>query len=369
MRILIDYRPALVQRTGVGEYTHELARAMLPQLPAGDRLTLFSSSWSDRLEAGRLPGASVVDVRVPVRALNLAWHRLEWPPVERFSGPVDIAHSMHPLLMPARGAAQVVTIYDLFFLENASGTATEIRRDYPSLAASHARRADLVVVISEYTAAEVRRKLGVPEGRIVLCPPGAPSWEPRRTTPPSGPVLFIGSPERRKNVPGLLRAYGRLRERWPDAPKLVLAGRTPDRGSEIQALIRRPPCYPHVRHLGYVSDGQRQQLYREASLLVVPSLDEGFGMPALEAMTVGLPVVAANRGALPEVIGDGGLLVDPTDEDGLADAMFRMLTTPSLAEACVARGFARSRLYTWEASAATLLRGYGDALERRRPAA
>ena len=99
LRILLDYRPALRARTGVGEYVHEIASALARQLGSSDSLTLFSSSWKDRLSAGRVPGAAVVDARVPVRLLNLAWHRLGWPPVERFAGPIDIAHSGHPLLM------------------------------------------------------------------------------------------------------------------------------------------------------------------------------------------------------------------------------------------------------------------------------
>jgi glycosyltransferase involved in cell wall biosynthesis len=368
VRILIDYRPALVRRTGVGEYAHEIATALAAQLPPGDSLTLFSSSWKDRLAKGRVPGATVVDARVPVRVLNLAWHRLEWPPVERFAGRVNIAHSMHPLLMPARHAAQVVTIYDLFFLTDAAGTATEIKRDYTALAARHARRAAAVVVISDYTAQEVTSRLGVRPERIVLCPPGAPAWPRRERGPDAGPILYVGSPERRKNVPGLLRAYARLRELVPGAPPLVLAGRTPDRGSEITAMIRRPPLYPHVRHLGYVSDEERQRLYREASMLVIPSLDEGFGMPALEAMTVGLPVVAANRGALPEVVGDGGILVDPLDPGAVAGAMQRLLTVPGVAHHYVERGFARSARYSWATSASRLLRAYQDALAPRRRA-
>ena len=124
VRILLDYRPALRQRTGVGQYVHELAAAMLPRLRPGESLVLFSSSWKDRLEPHRLPGASVVDVRVPVRVLNLAWHRLEWPPVERFAGAVDVAHSTHPLLLPSRHrAVKVVTVYDLDFLDHPAGAA------------------------------------------------------------------------------------------------------------------------------------------------------------------------------------------------------------------------------------------------------
>src|SRR5919108_6547562 len=152
VHILIDYRPALVQRTGVGEYAHELAAALANQLTSADRLTLFSSSWKDRLEVGRIAGTTVTDARVPVRVLNLAWHRLEWPAVEVFGGRCDVAHAMHPLLIPSRRAAQVVTIADLYFLDHPESTSGEIRRDYPALVGRHARRADLVVVISEYTA-------------------------------------------------------------------------------------------------------------------------------------------------------------------------------------------------------------------------
>jgi glycosyltransferase involved in cell wall biosynthesis len=360
VRILLDYRSALVRRTGVGEYAHRMATALVSLLPAGDRLTLFSSSWKDRLEPGRIAGARVVDARVPVRVLNRAWHRLEWPPVEMLAGRIDIAHSMHPLLMPARSAARLVTVYDLFFLQDADGTAREIRRDYTELTANHARRADAVVVISDYTAREVATRLGVPPERIVRCPPGAPEWPRRRGPAPGGPIVCISSPERRKNLPGLLRAYAVLRTLVPDAPRLIIAGRTPDRGAEVSAMIRRPPWYPHVRHLGYVTEDERQDLYRQATMLVLPSLDEGFGMPLVEAMTVGVPVVASNRGALPEVAGDAALLVEPTDAEAMADAMRRLLEEPELARASVERGYRRAAHYSWQASAATLLQRYRE---------
>src|SRR5512145_1238155 len=122
----MDYRPALRQRTGVGEYAHRLASALVGRLPATDELVLFSSSWKDRLTPGIVPGATVVDSRVPVKVLNYAWHRLEWPPVEWLAGSVDVAHALHPLMIPARNAAQVVTIYDLYFLDHPEGTAAEI---------------------------------------------------------------------------------------------------------------------------------------------------------------------------------------------------------------------------------------------------
>ena len=156
MRVLIDYRPALRQRTGVGEYAHQLSAALTPLLAEGESsVTLFSSSWKDRLAPGRVPGARQVDRRVPVSLLNRAWHRWEWPPIETLAGPIDVAHSMHPLLIPSRRAAQVVTVHDLYFLDRPESTQAEIKRDYPSLTASHARRAVAVIVVSNYTAREV----------------------------------------------------------------------------------------------------------------------------------------------------------------------------------------------------------------------
>ena len=143
VRILVDYRPALRQRTGVGEYIHQLVRAYTAA-HADEEVLLFTSSWKDRPAStvAADTGARVVDRRIPVRILNYLWHRREWPPAEMLAGPVDVAHSAHPLLLPARRAAQVVTIHDLFFLSERSEDATaEIRRDYA--ASGHVARAAL----------------------------------------------------------------------------------------------------------------------------------------------------------------------------------------------------------------------------------
>jgi glycosyltransferase involved in cell wall biosynthesis len=363
VHILLDYRPALRQRTGVGHYVHELASAVLRQLRPGERLTLFSSSWRDRLHDA--PAADRVDLRIPVRLLNLSWHRLEWPPVEWLAGAVTVAHSAHPLLMPARRALQVVTVYDLDFLDHPGRTRAEIRRDYPALAGSHARRAALVVVISEHTAREVVARLGVREERLVLCRPGAPAWPSR--TPPStvGPIVFVGTIEPRKNLPRLFAAYARLVARRPDAPPLVLAGRRVEQSDAILATVPgEGGIRERVRHVGYVSDAEREQLYREASMLVLPSLEEGFGMTAVEAMRVGVPVVASRRGALPEVVGDAGILIDPEDEADLAAGMERLLDDPAQRVACAEAGQARARLFSWEDSAGRLLEAYREALAR-----
>ena len=366
MRVLIDYRPALRQRTGVGEYAHRLASALVPRLAPEGRVVLFSSSWKDRLSGSAVPGAAVVDCRIPVRALNFAWHRAGLPAIERLAGPVDVAHSMHPLRIPARRAAQVVTVHDLFFLDCPGQTAAEIRRDYGPLAAAHARAADAVIVVSEYTAGQVASRLGVPRERMTICPPGAPAWEPRARANRRGPILFVGTIEPRKNVPALLDAYERLLERAPAAPDLLLAGGVGHLDSAaVIARLARPPLAGRAKHLGYVAGERRERLFREASVLVLPSLDEGFGMPALEAMAIGLPVVASSRGALPEVVGDAGQLFDPDDVEGFAAGMARVLEDEAFAARCAEAGIARSRRFSWASSAEALVGAYHRAIARR----
>ena len=366
LRIILDYRPALRQRTGVGEYVHEMARALVARTAGSDdRVVAFSSSWKDRLDPASLPGLSVVDARVPVSVLNAAWHWLEWPPVERFAGPADVAHSAHPLLMPARDAVRVITIHDLDFLDHPERTRREIRRDYPTLAAAHARRADLVVVSSGHTAKQVSGRLGVAAERVVLCPAGAPDWEPRPHHPTHGYFLFLGTLEPRKNIPRLLDAYEQLLARVPDAPRLRLAGPLPEEAREWLARLERAPLHGRVTHLGYVESAAKRELYAGAIALLIPSLYEGFGLTALEAMAVGVPVIASRRGALPEVLGDAAVYVDAEDEDSIAHAMEFLWADPVARERLAAAGRERAASFSWHASAETLLEGYRDALGRR----
>jgi glycosyltransferase involved in cell wall biosynthesis len=399
VRVLIDYRPALRQRSGVGEYTHQLVRALLAAFPVDApsrplELTLFSSSWKDRLTLadGELPGATTIDRRVPVRLLNLAWHRLAWPPAEALTGRAfDVTHSLHPLMLPSRAAAHVVTIHDLDFLTHPERTRAEIRRDYPALARDHALRADRVVAPSHFTAGEVERRLGVPSDRISVCPPGAPDWAPRDGRPRDGGyVLFFGTLEPRKNVGALLDAYERLitgpgsrlrqgygrppdprakadarRGRSGTVPPLVLAGQATEESRPWLDRIARAPLRGVVRHAGYVNPSKRRELYDGACLLVQPSFEEGFGLPVLEAMTLGVPVIASDRGALPEVLGDAGLVVNPEEPEQLASAIERVIDDEAFAAACAAKGALRARQFRWDLTAHRVYEAYQLAIDCR----
>lgn len=372
VRILVDYRPALRERTGVGEYMHELARAVARTARAqGDEVAVFTSSWRDRPAAGleQELGAAVIDRRIPVHLLNYLWHRAEWPPVEWLTGPIDVVQSAHPLLIPARRAARVITVHDLFFLTRPERTRAEIRRDYAELAPRHARAADAIVTPSRYTATLVERTLGVPSERIHVASPGAPQWRNlgrEGRTPKNGYVLFVGTLEPRKNVSVLLDAFSRLVERGTRVPALVIAGRaTPDSTAWLEQMAR-PPLAGRVEHRGYVPAADREALYAGARVLVMPSLDEGFGIPVLEAMSAGIPVIAARAGALPEVLGDAGPLVDPRDPDDLAAALAKMLDDEQYARECAARGLARAREFSWEQAAQAAWQAYRGAVRHAR---
>lgn len=367
MRILLDYRPALRQRTGVGEYIHETARALVASAPPDERLTLFSSSWKDRLAPDVVPGAATADAHVPVRLLNLAWHRMGWPPVEWLAGAHDVVQSAHPLLVPSRHAARIVTVHDLDFLDAPERTQAEIRRDYPAFAAAHARTADVVIAVSRHTAAGVESRLGVPADRIAICPPGAPSCV-RRIEEPSGDacILFLGTLEPRKNLDVLLDAYAMLLAARPDTPSLVLAGRIPPAAHALVTRTQQAPFAGRVELPGYVSEAAKADLFRRALVFVLPSHAEGFGIPLVEAMAIGVPVVASRGGAIGETVGAAGRLVDPTDARGLADALADVLGTSGLREQMRDAGWRQAASFTWSRTAASVREAWHQALERHR---
>jgi glycosyltransferase involved in cell wall biosynthesis len=369
VRILVDYRPALRERTGVGEFVHELAKALASQ-SGDDQISLFTSSWKDRPAAAlasEMPSARIVDTRIPVRALVWSWNRLEWPPVEWFAGPSDVVHSQSPLLIPT-SAAQVVTVHDLDFLRYPEQMTAEIRRDYPALARSHAGRAHAVVVSSQYAVGEVTRELQLDRARVHVCSPGLPSWADEVRDRRGGPggqgkhILFVGTLSLRKNVGTLLEAYVRLRAARPDAPPLVLAGHSTPASARWEARCQEPPLEGHVTITGYVDTARKIELYANARMLVLPSYEEGFGLPVLEAMACGVPIVVSSRGSLPEVAGAAATPIDPDDADGFAAEMQALLDDHTARHASE-RGLARAAAFSWTGCAAAARRAYESAIQ------
>jgi glycosyltransferase involved in cell wall biosynthesis len=390
VRILIDYRPALRQRTGVGEYVHQLARALAEQRVdrsverrAGDRragvnsdsVDVFTSSWKDRPSAAAIadlgPAVRVIDRRVPVRVLNAGWHRLGWPPVEWLAGRAyDVVHSPNAMLIASRQAARVVTIHDLDFLLHPERARGEMRHTYPAVVRRHAAAADGIIVGCQQVADQVTELLHVDPDRISVCPHGVPRWSATGAIVPGNPageyVLFLGTLEPRKNVDGLLAAYADLVSRRPDAPPLELAGGSVPGAEGWRDAITRPPLLGRVVYRGYVEDADRQAVYGGARLLVLPSFNEGFGLPVAEAMSLGVPVVASNRGSLPEVSGGAAMLVEPENTCELSQAMERVLFDRDLARKMAEEGLRQAKRFTWPRAAELTRAAYERAINVRR---
>lgn len=371
VRVLVDYRPALRARTGIGEYVHELARAFAAGPSPRPTVTLFSSSWRDRLSPERMaefPGVAVVDRAVPVAALGWAWRRWGLPTIEHLAGSHDVAHSPTPLRLPARHAAQVVTVFDLHFLDRPADVGPA-ERAMAARVHTEVARADHVIAGSRYAADLVTTRLGIDADRVTTTPLGAPHWAPQvreaRGDSPGRALLFLGTLETRKNVGLVLDAYEHLLARGHDVPPLVLAGGLGAGGAAWIERAVRAPLAAHVTVTGYVGDAERQALYTSARAVVVPSLDEGFGLPALDAMACGVPVIATPVGALPEVLGEAAMFAPLGAPELWADAILRTFDATHLTD-LRARGLARAARFTWAATAAATLGAYQSAVTARR---
>jgi alpha-1,3-rhamnosyl/mannosyltransferase len=365
MNFGLDLRPSLVRPTGAGGYIRSLAERLPAHAPA-DRFFFFSASLKDRYPALAWPkNATLVDRRIPVSALNFAWNRLGAPSLDRLVGVhLDLVHSPHPLLVPGRRARRVVTVHDLFFLKNPELTRAEIRRDYAPLVRSHVRRADGIVCGSEYTAGEIRRLLDVPPEKLAVTPYGVdPIYrEPvsrtevdealARSGLPRGAILYVGSDEKRKNVVSLAMAYMGLFRRRSHTPPLLLVG--PGSGWAQGGSV----VGPQIRATGYLARRELRALMAASALLVLPSLEEGFGLPVAEALAAGLPVVCSRGSALEEIADGAATLVDPLDPRSIAEGMERVLDDAAYTETKRQRGLERSLQFDWDVTAARTLEFY-----------
>jgi alpha-1,3-rhamnosyl/mannosyltransferase len=201
---------------------------------------------------------------------------------------------------------------------------------------------------------------------VSICPPGAPDWPIREHEPAAnGCVLFLGTLEPRKNIGVLLDAYERLLVRQPQAPPLVLAGRLVPESDEVLRRTRRPPLAGHVEVPGYVDPARRLDMYRRAIVFVLPSHTEGFGIPAAEAMMAGVPVIAADRGALRQTVGAAGRLIDPSDAEALSRALEDVLGDRNLRDRMRAAGRQQAEQFTWARTATSMRNAWHRAVEER----
>ena len=391
MRVGLDATPLLGPRTGVGRYVAGLAGALAGLAgPEPESVALVPFSWRG---TGDLPSAAPSGPRIrhgsrraPARLLQATWGRLPWPPVEWLSGPVDVFHATNFVAPPTRRAATVVTIHDLTYLRYPE-MVTDASARYRHLVPRALQRGAVVCTPTTAVATEVAEEYHLPPDRLVVTPlgvddtwrqatPPSPDWLAAHGLPPDY-LVFVGSQEPRKNLATLLTAYRALlptrvqmvgngprvtEGAGPSGiPPLVLVG-PPGWGDALDTSGLPPGA---VRTPGYLPEPDLARVVAGAAALVVPSWYEGFGLPALEALACGTPVVASDLPALAEVLGDQAELVAPGDPAALADAIARTLEDPGGEDARAARR-TRAAGFTWENCARATLAAYRLALESRR---
>jgi glycosyltransferase involved in cell wall biosynthesis len=372
MRIGIDYTAAARQRAGIGRYTRELVKALLT-LDSPHRYTLFAATgglpredWQAKINRLTTISRSPLTVRnLPLSDDWLArlWHRLRLPlPVELITGPLDLFYSPDFVLPPTRRATRtLLTVHDLSFLHYPEAFVPTLRRYLEHVVPRSVARADHVLADSEATRADLIAHLGTaPEKVDVLYSGVDPRFGPeskagererleKRYGVGDQPyILSVGTVQPRKNYTRLIRAFASLRA---EAQLLIAGGK----GWLYEEIVAEAEEHETVRLLGFVEDEDLPALYRNAALFAFPSLYEGFGLPVLEAMACGTPVVCSDASSLPEVAGNAALLVDPLDIDVLTEAMTRVLGDADLRQAMIARGLQQAARFTWERAARQLL--------------
>ena len=253
-----------------------------------------------------------------------------------------VFHGLNQRLPRAPLRRTVATFHDLFVLTGEYSTP-EFRRRFTDQAREAARRSDRIIAVSEFTARQVIDLLGVEAAKVRVVHHGVRL----AGEPPPGTrekiILHVGAIQHRKNLSRLVDAFERVDRDW----QLVLAGSEGYGAPEILAKIANSPGYERVRVLGYVSSAALAAWYRRAAIFAFPSLDEGFGMPVLEAMAAGTPVLASNRSAIPEVAGDAAWLVNPEDTEELTSALVGLTRNPDQRAELARRGLTRASQFTW----------------------
>ena len=364
MKVALELQPCCGSRSGIGAYTYELAKRLRSQADLEFYGNIFNfAGKNDNSQA--LQG-----ITIPIHESRLfpyGIYRRIWDiaPISYnhlFPNQTDLTIFFNFIIPPRISGHVMTVVHDMTYLRYPETMAAQNLRRIKNNIRQSVERSSRVLTISAFSKGEIAELLGVPAERISVVYP-APSLQPgtadfgtccqkwgiRRPY-----LLYVGTIEPRKNLTRLLRAFALLKEKYHIPHQLVLAGGRGWRDEEIFQTVEEISCKEDVIFTGYVSAGEKNALYQNAAAFLFPSLYEGFGIPPLEAMSFGCPVICANAASLPEVVGDAAELVDPLEEESIADGIWRVLSDESYAKSLTDRGYLQAKKYTWEASAKRL---------------
>ena len=373
----IDYTAAHEQSAGIGRYVRELVRALAAQ-DAQTPYRLFVAG-ARRADLPPAPGPNFAWRPTRVTPLWFAriWHRGRVPlPVELFTGRVRLFHATDFTLPPTLPRVPtLLTVHDLSFVRAPEATTPVLKAYLDAVVPRSVRRATHVLADSQATKDDLIALYGTPPEKITVLSGGVdPKFRPvqdpaalqavrARYHLPHNPYIFsVGTVQPRKNYARLIAALAALGPDFADVHLVIAGGRGWMEGP-IYRAVEQHGLTDRVHFTGFVADEDLPALYSGARCLAYPSLYEGIGLPVLEAMACGVPVVTSNVSSLPEVAADAALQVDPYNVEELAEALRRLLTDTALRETLIARGFAQAARYTWPDAARLLRQVYARLLE------
>jgi len=369
--IAIDYTSALKQSGGIGRYTRGLIT------------TLANMDSQNRYRLMITPDAPVDDLAIynqtvnfdyktyPLteRWLTIGWHRLYAPvPVEWFTGTIDLFHSPNFILPPVRRAKTLLTVHDLSYIKHPQGAVPALRKWLMKVVPRSLSRANHILADSESTKQDLFEVYQVEPACVTVVGAGVESrFQPithhptlqtvqKRYHLPDKFVLGLGTLEPRKNFTGLIKAFAQSPIR--ETHHLVIGGGKGWLYDEIFSAADQSPVADRIKLIGFVADEDLPALYTLADIFAYPSHYEGFGIPVIEAMACGTPVVCADNSCLPEVAGDSALMVTATDTEALAEALQRMVTDRTRRTQAINNGFLQAQHFTWPAATKRLLKVY-----------
>jgi len=351
MKIGIDIRTAGGEKAGKGWFTFSITRELIKIDKSNDYFL-----YTDAGIAGFDEFKNVE--MVIIEAKGLSWHRAVIKDMKKQG--IDIFFAPSSFVIPAlltksSKIKTVITIHDLvvfLFPETQSAKTLILEKIFMKRAA---KLSGAITVVSENTKKDLIEKFGIKDEKITVIPCSASEDFRPIDLPPARKKFFlaVGTVEPRKNYETLIRAFSMIRKSCPNH-HLIIAGKQGWGGENLDQIIRENYLQKHVHFLGYVTNKTLNKLYNLAEALVFPSYYEGFGIPPLEAMNAGCPVIASHSSSMPEVIGDAGVYCDPESPAQFAKAMETLIKDPQAREELINKGRIRSKSFSWDSSAEKL---------------
>jgi glycosyltransferase involved in cell wall biosynthesis len=371
VRVAIDARK--LHDYGIGTYVRNLVRTLASQPYDDSYVLLCRAADMDYVRALGPRFEPLV-----VRAGNYSAREQISIPAALARSRVDLFHSPHYVVSPLTRCPYVVTIHDCIHLRFPQYLPNRLAPIYArTMMGLAARRARRVLTVSEASKQDILHYLRIPAEKVEVV---YNALDTRLARPPNDDdmsrvrerfqltapfILYAGTIKPHKNVDRLIEAYSILRRTGRTDAKLLIIGDELSKYPNLRRMVHRFQLHQHVRFLGFVPESTLSALYRLATMFVFPSLYEGFGLPPLEAMAAGAPVITSNVSSLPEVVGDAALLIDPLDAGAIAGAMARLLDDPGLCADLSRRGRERVTRFSWERSVARIREVYGELVEAR----